>query len=508
MVLNSLLDVSSEQYCLSDKSTYVQLADSAVVKTEEEFYQPITGEGPYGNGSRITFRFQPKGFVDWSTLRFEGAITLTRNTATVSGDTMPYWCVTATGGIEQAFRRLVIRIGSTVVVDVDNYNSWCAWLQLNNVPAECGQFQQACLEGQQFHQNSLTQFLGQPDQTYNVAATQSMLNIAQLAGPGGSSVNALDPTWNIPNTSRQREHRFAIGFLNVQKYFPAHLVGNFQMDLYLDNDYRYIKTYTTNFGAACTVGATATLSKCRIYYSTVTLLPALEESVRKMVENNALYIPFLQIRNHIQNIPPNATTYVGKISEKVASLKSVFILPQLIDDYNVTKPPTGILSPGENTLQRFSFSNNVWPSFVQPNFLQFQINGLFHPTYPITTPNEFYIQRMIACGTFYTRKPGGLDSFRIFGFAPPTSSYFLRGIQTTNRFWPEESVMNQWIGYDFDRENCPELTTGYNSTLTQSDIKFTIGLNNANTSSIVLNIFTLFNSTLRILSNGSIDVAR
>jgi len=509
MVFNSLLDVSGEHFCLSDKSSYAKLEESMILNVEEEYYQPITGEGPYGNGSRVTFKFQPKGFVDWSTLRFEAALTITRNTANVTGDIMPYWVKTATGGIDQCIKRIVIRIGSTVVVDLDNYNSWTAWLQLNNVPIECGQSQQWSLENQIYTQNSITQFYGIPDQSYNVANTQATISPAQLAGAGGSGSNALDPAWNVPRLNRTMEHRFGIGFLNVQKYFPAHLVGNFQMDLYLDNDYRYLQLFTTNFGAACTIGASASLSKCRIYYSTITALPAFEEGIRKAVETDSLYIPFLQLRNHVYAIPPSTQNFYFKITEKVASLKSIFILPQMPDDYNVTSPPSGVLTVGENSLQRFTFGDSqISPFTIQPIFFQLQINGLFHPTYPITTRTEFIVQRMIAAGTYYTRKPGGQDNQKICGFMSSFATYFGTTVAFIQRFWPEEQVLNQWIGYDLDRENCPELLTGYNSILTQSDIGTQINFNSTKAAGTVLNVFTLFNSTLRILNNGSIDVAR
>ena len=547
MVLNSLLDGSDTTYCLSEKTNFLKLENSAVLNKDTEFFTPITGEGPYGYGSKIVFRFQPTGFVNWETLRFEAIPAITNVCATNLTGQFAWVKGAGTNTISDFFKRVVIKIGSTVVADIDDYNIYVTWVEKNLNPYEHEQFTFRNTENALFDNTGGNPMLGAypGDNPTLSAGTGSGTGLVgrtlywqhSILGNGVSLTPNLNGTYQ--KSTRSFNHKFGIGFLNSAQFFPAHLVGNFQLEIYLDNPSRALvgadSTFNIPVNGSGGVSAYAQalayqLSTCRIYYDTVTLKPEFEEAVRKVVADSALYIPFLQVRSHVQSIPVGTQTFSSSVTEKVGSLKSLFYVPIYSGDYfgnyYATISSVNYQMPNQfNSLKRYCWGfpyTYTMPSQESiPNWFQLQINGVLVPSYPLQTPTEFIVQREISTGSYYSKVPTAGDEIRNCGFYSRSTVWKNQNVQTAPCFYlgsPAYYNFNSWIGFDLDRENCPELLTGYNSTLTQSDIYFTIKFNNATTGGVytpsststdtTLLIYTLFNSTMRILSNGSIDVAR
>jgi hypothetical protein len=498
MVVNNLMSMADSTFCLADKTKYTKLEESSVLRRYTHFTSPAEGgTGPFKDGSRIIFNFDTRGFIDLTTLRFEAQL-FVKLSELEPVDTLRFKFKTCFGS---CIKNLQVKAGGITIVDIPSYNIWLAFSVNITTPRTHMMTQKSLLEGYIDFECRRTKFGGtQPTYTSN----------EPIDFPYQTPFfNELENEQAAPR-SKTEAHKFDAGIFSVLKYMPAHLIQRLQLiiDLAAPND--FIMTYGRIASPAQTLASPAEtvgyqLVNPRIYYDIVEMDKVFEDSVRLIASENALYIPFLQISRHAYTQPINTQDKEQTVvlTEKVGSLKGIYLLcfNQRWDNKN------NIAAANEH----FGFLDDDKPVSDELSFLQFKIAGQLHPTYSITNITEVAAQYFLAMGNYNDNRGqcgvntamAGLDLFFYRG-GESTNNYVVGGVGAKFR---QLSV----LAYDFDREECPELVTGYNTIGPQSDILIRYVAGGKGTTideERTLHIWTLFNSTLRVLGNGKVEVLR
>jgi hypothetical protein len=493
---DTLINYSDPSYCVSEKSNYIQLQQTSVTKRKTDFIIPINGEGPYTPGQKISFQIQPTGFVDWNSLRFEFLYNTVQNLSNPTTGAHRRFA-TCSGSL---IRKITVKIGSVTILDTDDYNILLAF----------------------FNKRSWN-FVGAFSNLQQLEAYQPIFvqcNVMNGVPINGTIANTYLMFNTVLGYSPQPfSHRFALGFFAVLQYFPAHLVQQFVIEINLDPDISrpfFVAMPAgapgNSFGAPPATGPyeTWTINFCKLYYDTVDMDPGFMESIRVKAAANELYIPFLEMRRHLFTIPPAQSGYTGRISDKLGSLRSVIFIPMYINDYApANAPPTYTVQ----SIERHGFGNAgdigtaTSDGYIIPTFFQMKIGGIYYPSYPMTTPVEMYQQVEMATGNYRLHKAGGVTNLYFYGFEAGELNTELVDPRSTS-FYGDNYYWSVALGYDFDRENCPDMITGVNTIMNQTDIEFTMNFSNVIANQTTLMAFTLFDSTLRIFGSGQVQVLR
>lgn len=352
-------------------------------------------------------------------------------------------------------RRITLKSGSVEILDIDNYNAWVAFQYKSVVP-----WTYSCTSG-----SILDQFNTQP-----YASTTQF---------GGAIITGALPQTVANKSGVYATHTFMNGIFQVLQYLPLSLINNLQLEIYLD---------TANNALMRTGSSSSesyTISNLRIYYDQINFTPEFAQGITNQVKTQSLYIPFYQIRCHEKTMPLNTQNVTFQIAEKVSSLNQVFCIPT---------PANAQGDITQNTIGQFN------PKFTWVQH-QFRLNSIYFPTYPISSITEMMQHNFLATNQYGDIESGGL--LTPFNMSTLTAS-------NLNDPW-----LCEFYAFDFEREKCPSLVSGYNTDKGSTDIEFILQVTNNNTTSGFTNnsdkrfmCFTLFDSTLSVNADGTVTTMR
>jgi len=352
-------------------------------------------------------------------------------------------------------RRITLKSGSTEIIDIDNYNAWVAFQYKTVVP-----WTYSCTSG-----SILDQFQTQP--------------YAQSTSFGGFPMSGATPQTVQNNSLQYASHTFMNGIFQVLQYLPLSLINNLQLEIYLDT----VNNALMRTGSSS--AETYTISNLRIYYDQINFAPEFAQSITDEVKSQkSLYIPFYQIRCHEKTMPLNTSNVTFQIAERVQSLNQIFCIP-------TPAAATGDIT--QNTIGMFN------PKFTWVQH-QFRLNSIYFPTYPITSLTEMMQHNFLA-----TNQYGDIDSGGILT---------TKNMSTLTASLPNDQWLNEFYAFDFEREKCPSLLSGYNTDAGATDIEFILQCTNNNTTAFTGNsdkrfmCFTLFDSTIAVNADGTVTTYR
>lgn len=219
MPANDLLTMSDSTFCLSDRTNYKALEKTSVLRRNLDYITPSQGgSGPFQPGSRLIFNFSTKGFIDFDSLRFSGKIGFGANGVDVSANR---WKFRHSFG--SIIRRLVVRCGGVDVLDYPSYNIYDSFIS-NCINTRLHlTTQKSLLEGWTELDAWTTRWSGAPPLRTSTGAVATRPYEYMRQTP-----------FNTTDIRYTETHHFNIGFFSILKYFPAHLVQNFQLELLLN----------------------------------------------------------------------------------------------------------------------------------------------------------------------------------------------------------------------------------------------------------------------------------
>lgn len=494
--------MTDSTFCLVEKTKYTKLEETSVLRKYTVYTTPSEGgTGPFVSGSRLTFNFDTRGFIDFSSLRFQGRMSQVKLSIPPNEDTTFRWKFKTCFG--SVIKNIQVKMSGVTVVDIPSYNIWLAFSVNATTPRTHLMTQKSLLEGYIDIETFRNKYGGKA-----VEPPANVFVDYVLQTPFDAN------TLNVETDVRYTEsHKFDVGFFNILKYFPAHLVQRFQLilDLAAPNDAIGIYFKDSTVGANQTDFlknnvATYSISDPKIFYDIVEMDKVFEDSVRLIASENALYIPFLQIGRHAYTQPPGVINQAQNLSlsEKVGSLKGVYML--CFDQRWDNRNNVGAAN------EHFGFIDDDNTGSDELVGLQFKIGGQLHPTYNITSTIEVAAQYFLAMGNFNDNRGQCGINGSAAGFS---YAFFSTGGRANKYVLPNKGKyrLMSVLAYDFDREECPDLITGYNTVGNQSDITIRYvpytDLPEYNiTSTRAIHVWTLFNATLRILGNGKVDILR
>lgn len=453
--MSSLIQLANKSFCLSTRSVYKKLEQSAVTKREKIFLDPDSGQGPYVQQQKIVFKFPSTNFLDPTTLHFEFQADVT---ATTNGNRVDFGFA---NGATDVIRRVRILAGSTELIDLDRYNTWCAF----NYKA--------------IHNwmNSVTQ--GDLLEAFNVYGyTESCQFGAATPGP---------PTIQVAKRNGLfHSHQFQCGIFQILQYIPLSLINDLQLEIYLDT---FEQAIFKSSGSSAS-GFSYAVTNCRLYYDQVTFTPEFASTMLKIIETDGqLYIPFYQVRVHEKSLQDGLDNYTFQLNEKVSSLNQVYVIPLLTTRQNNSSyNGIGCFNPGA-----------IW---VQH---QFRLNQTYFPPYAIDHFAEWMVNNMIACNQYNDNDSGGLIN--------RLNASTVSAVRTGELTILNSEFLCEFYAYDFEREKCPELTSGYDTTSGTADLEFMIRYDNTNASitpksNKIFLFYCLFDAMLSITANGITTVLR
>jgi hypothetical protein len=463
--MSNLVNLANKSYCLSTRSLYKRLEQSAVQERQKIFLEPESGQGPYTQNQKIIFKFPSTNFLDPTTLHLEMGISLAATTNNANTDFGFY------NGCWDVIRRVRILAGSTEIIDLDYYNTWVNFNYRTSVNWYSANTQGQILEGF----NTLPFVLA----------------------------NALSPTngtviTTVGCTKRQGTytHQLHVGVFQVLQYIPLSLINDLTIEIYLETNANALFTTTT------AAGLSYSLTNCRLYYDRVGFVPKFADAIVSTLSSGTnLFIPFYQVRCHEKSMPANVEQFTFQIQEKVSSLNQVFVIPLLQTmRNNELFNSTGMFTPG-----------TIWRSH------QFRLNQTYFPTYVIETTGQWWMNNFIATNQYGDPNSAGFINSAIAGpLMASTYAAQINGAVNTRTLFANYPVSTEFYAYDFEREKCPDLTSGYNTNSGATELEFIIkydSLNplNANittTGSRLMLFFTLFDAVLSISGNGITSVYR
>jgi hypothetical protein len=463
--MSSLVNLANKSYCLSTRSLYKRLEQSAVQERSKIFLEPESGQGPYTQNQKIIFKFPSTNFLDPTTLHLEMGISMT---AAVNPSFTDYGFM---NGCWDVIRRVRVLAGSTEIIDLDYYNTWVNFNYRTNVNWYTANTQGQLLEG----------FNPFP---YTVA-------------------NALSPSTTLPTSVgvRKREgtftHQLHVGVFQVLQYIPLSLINDLTIELYLETNANAL------FTAGTATGLTYSLTNCRLYYDRVGFVPKFADAIVSTLSSGTnLFIPFYQVRCHEKSMAGNVDQFTFQIQEKVSSLNQVFVIPIMqIARNNENWNSTGMFSPG-----------TIWRSH------QFRLNQTYFPTYVIETTGQWWMNNFIATNQYGDPNSAGFINSAIAGpFMGQIHAANIGAGNNVRNLLASYPVTSEFYAYDFEREKCPDLTSGYNTNSGSTELEFIIKYNINNPLAVnitsaggarLMLFFTLFDAVLSISGNGITSVFR
>jgi hypothetical protein len=506
MVAGSLHNVGNTTFCLSQKTKYLKLEQSAVLRRDNQFIVPtLGGSGPFQPGSFITFEFNRIGFIDLNSLTFEFSITTPDVLIGGVKNFTPKFKTDA-GSI---FKRVQIMFGSQALIDYQDYDVINSFIVNASTPYL--NLMHSC--------NILN---GYTDPEADFIEAQTPFDTSQaFSKPPFTYVGS-----GIKNSTKTAEgfgaqthlHAFKIGFFSIQQYFPAQLFQNFRMVLELNTPQNSISLYDnhslTNRGNKIdsTACASYNVTNARLYYDIVEMDPVFQDATRKLAQEDSLYIPFIQLNRHLYTIPLDLVSgnrVSLDITEKVGSLKALFLLPIPANHYASNN--------AESAREVFTFQQPILGANIrtEDNISNFQLKlaGTYFPLYPAITFTE--IKYLLLQSLSLVNDNTGAGVFPPYSSGRNIPGYYNSTTAIANNTDRSATYASKYprifniYGFDFDREECSELLCGTNTVEPQSSINISF-TNNTTTRAVAtrLIVLTLFNSTLRLLSSGNIDILR
>jgi hypothetical protein len=275
-------------------------------------------------------------------------------------------------------------------------------------------------------------------------------------------------------------HNLMVGLFQVLQYIPLALINTLSIELYCES----------NANALCDTGPSATtnqlaynVSNLKLYYDEIhfedSFLTGLVETI---ADNGEIYIPFYQIKNHIRNFPLNVANWTFEINERVTSLDQCFVVPipnQLRE--NFAEPSVSSFTPWCNL-----------------NYYWFRLNSIYHPIYPIKTITEQFAWNQISTNQFGDLDGGGFIN-RENGSSLSSSN-------------PLAFNFCEFYSFDFEREKCPSLLSGYDTEKAMTNLEFIFSCWSNTTAFVSTNsdktffFYLVYDATLGIGPNGSVRV--
>lgn len=480
MPTSNLISSADTTFCLSDKTKYTALGNTTVQYRKTDYITPYSGNGPYSPGQKIIFSIPPdKGFVDFSSMWFEFKINRTPPGGEPAGTRWAYKT-----DASSIIRDLKIKIGGQTIVDYPDYNIWYSYLNGNTTPRGFYATQQNLLNGA----IDLTPYDGQWDG-------------AQVKR---TAANWLEYPPQVPfsNTdNRFTEHvKLAVGFLSILKFFPAHLLREFKIELTVNTAnntiYSYDSTSSTNQNGGANSG-TIVVTNPRLFFDTVAMDPAFEENVRELAKADSLMIPFIQLDRYIESDTANyaaGSTFTHRLTPKVGSLKSIYVFP--VPTFSSNSDAAG------NSQELYRWKSTSYEQSLSS--YNFKIAGEYFPIQPVTSAQTRAYNVLKALGLWNNTTGAGSLTAKTLGLNYRWSS--------DGGLYNDIPARRVFAGmsYDFDREDCPDLLSGFNSDSVKVPIEFTYTIASPGTSTvdIAVNMWVLYNATLRILNTGEVDVIR
>lgn len=454
---SSLISLADKSFCLSEKSLYKKLEQTAVTKREKVNIEPITGTGNYLQNQKIIFKFPSTGFIDPTTLRFAFTATTSATVASVG----------FANGCSDLFRRVRILAGSTEIIDIDHYNTWVA-----------------------FNQKAVFNWMNQVTQgdLFEAFNIQGYATSCQFGGPARGLISG---EFDVLSRREQPnfQHQFQAGIFQVLQYIPLSLINDLQLEIYLETNANaiYVSPLTT---PPLPTNVTYTVSNCKLYYDLITFTPEFASTMLKVIETEgALYIPFYQVRCQERTLVGGQDNATFQINEKVSSLNQVFVIPIAQSRIN-------------NETQNGIGSFNPLCYWVNH---QFKLNQTYFPSYVIENFTEWMTQNAIACNQYNVPESGGLiNRINASTVSCPRQAGSPSDPGVTNQF------MCEFYAFDFEREKCPDLSSGIDTRSGSSELEFIIRYDNADTgnffggvkSNKLMLFYVMFDSILQITAGG------
>jgi hypothetical protein len=458
--MSSLVELANKSFCLSTRSVYKKLEQSAVTKREKIFLDPDSGQGPYTQNQKVVFKFPSTNFLDPTTLHLEFAINFAAATNNIQTD------FGLANSCADIIRRVRVIAGSTELIDLDRYNVWC-------------NFNYKTIHN---WMNSVTQ--ADSLEGFNIAGYSDTCQF------GGTVRTAPAKYISKPvGGTNIYSHQLQCGIFQILQYIPLSLVNDLQLEIYLETNGQALMKDPTSTAA----GLSYTVTNLRLYYDQVTFTPEFAASLLKDIEKKgALNIPFYQIRTHERTLAGGLDNFTFQINEKVTSLNQVFVIPLLQTmQNNEIYNSVGCFAPGSR-----------WVSH------QFRLNQTYFPPYVIDTMAEWMVNNLIACNQYNDTDSGGV----VNRLNASQRSAYVAGNNSATPF-ANSNWMCEYYGFDFEREKCPDLTSGFDTTSGTSDLEFIIRYDNSNygfavTGNKLMIFFCLFDAVLSITPNGITTVSR
>lgn len=451
--MSSLVQLADRQFCLSVRSVYKKLENSAVTERKQTYITPDTGDGPYLQNSKIIFKFPTTNFFDPTTLRMEFNVTTTATTNAGNGNYG--WA----NGVWDLIKRVIVKSGSTEIVDINNYNVWVNLNYKKIIPWANSVTQGVLLEG--FNVNGYTDtclYGGTPRAT---------------------------PTVNVPRQQGNFSHQFMCGIFQILQYFPTGLLNDLQLEIYLDTNANALMNST---GGSAT-GLSYSITQPRLYYDSVTFTEAFGQNLKNVMEaSGTLSIPFYQVRNHEKAMSAGSLNNTFQINERVSSLNQLFCIPISQSRQN---------NENANSVGAFNPQND----WVQHRW---RLNQTYFPVAPIDTFAFWQVMNLQACNQYGEMDSGGLVNR-------------INASTITARLWDTAFVNHEWLcetyDIDFEKEKCPDLTSGYDTSAISSDIEFMIQYSSNRTNyttnpNLTFMFFTVFDAMFIVNKNGTSTVFR
>jgi hypothetical protein len=508
---------------MSNKTKYLKLEQSSVLRRDNNFIVPtLGGSGPFKPKSEITFEFNRLGFIDLGSLVCEFSIT--SPALSIAGTTNPveYYTNKFKTDSGSIFSRVQVMFGSQAIIDYQDYSIMNSFLANATSSYQNLMSQGSILEGYVDPEADLMEtqvphslrFVSSSSNSINTpfSTLQAGILNPDFPGPNGKT--------NFGAAAQTHMHRFKIGFFSILQYFPAHLFQNFRLKLTLEDSGNAIVGYDNRNIARASKSYVNCLgyevTDLRLYYDVVEMDPVFQDATRKLAQEDSLYIPFIQLNRHLYSIPEDTNSGARvtlDMTEKVGSLKALFLLPVPQEYYRQNNY--------QSAIEVFTFQTPVQSTsqVLDDNISNFQLRlaGTYYPLYPATTFSE--IKYLLLQSLSLINDNTGSGVFPPYSSGRTTPGYWnpsnSQAFQQDSRnallgptAWKPVRTFNVY-GFDFDREECADLLCGTNTIAPQSNINISFTNNTTTrTAPTALIILTLFNSTLRLLSSGNIDILR
>lgn len=460
-----------ENYCVSEMSKFSELPKTTIASKRHKFILPTNAQ-TYSSGSNgyIEFIFPKQYCVDPKTVHLEFQVVLSAAANAASGFGCP-------GGYPDLLQRIKITAGSVDLVDVDGYNIWWNFLLKWVIPWDYTISTGAILEGVQ------PQFFAEADQHSGIPAYPN--------SGGTAPVQAVIPNLkDLTNGSKAVycSHIPLAGLFQVMSYLPAFLFAEMKIQLWFETATRGVTASKVQPAASQASGFSYNLSNFKLYFDEVVPGKDLNAAMMELAAQNALFIPFINIRRIQHTFNAGSSDVTQTITDRLGSIKSIIAIP---------------INRNLDTENYPYLQLHQLPNWSQ---LDFTIDGEPLPTYKISNYTEKYVHCLRSLGMYNELSqpaqvnPMNYTSHPQYGIRWDGAAVGGAG----NLYFPTAD----FYGFDFEREQCPGMLSGFDSSARSLDININLKTSSPNPVSFDVHTFLTHDAHLIVQANGNCVIAK